>query len=428
MWEQSEKIGCVSAPKAEEAAMAPTAWPPPCGGSKFLGESTAAASSSVLASLRPAPQPGFQTALSKMMSAEQAARLSAEVEQGGHGGDAAGHIAAAATLQVARYARSYAADFGQALSSAAALRSAVSAALRASTIAARFAALSTELDEILTERHAFATFRAAAGYQNWLLAPEAGVRALLRECLQLCSGPMLATVDAVHAGLLGAATAAQARLGAPGGPELGADAIYDLEARATAAMDAWRAETAAQLRRLLAAEAGFPPADAFAALKRELEVVGRAGGGAKQPRSRAAAAEQGDKEQWNSFFMGWLSKRNRWVKARPCSAVRTALCADRASDRHSTPLPHPPAVHQARPLAAPLVCGRARGAAPLLLQGSWARACAGDRPAPGRLPRHRRPPPRLQRQGPQGPAVGGCAGQAGARTGFVMTVSSNRPN
>lgn len=250
-----------------------------------------------------------------MMSIEQAARLSAEQEGSAHGDAAA--PGAAAALQVARYARSYAVDFGQALSSDAALRSAVSAVLRASTVAGRFAALSPELDEILSERHAFTTFRSAAGYQNWLLAPEAGVRALLRECLQLCEAPMLVTLDAVHAGLLGAAATVQARLtGARGGLELGADTIRDLEAKAAAAIDAWRAETAGQLRRLLAAEAGFPPADAFAALKRELEVASRVGGGlprsVTQPAGKAVA-ELGvrEQEEWNSFFMGWLSKRNR---------------------------------------------------------------------------------------------------------------------
>jgi hypothetical protein len=168
------------------------------------------------------------------------------------------------------------------------------------------------------------------GYQPWLLAPEAGVRALLRESINLCGVPMQRALERVHGSLLEASRLTMARLAADleGLPPALAELLLG---RAEAAVASWHRETDAQLRRLLAAEAEFPTPERLARLKAQL--AARLQHTAAQQRVAAAAAATGGpvsvgqaavgKEAvvlegkaaapppLNEYWMGWLDKLNR---------------------------------------------------------------------------------------------------------------------
>jgi hypothetical protein len=229
---------------------------------------------------------------------------------------------------------------------------------RAHPAAFRAALAEVDLGAELSPEGAAAAFRVAYGWRAWLLAPEDGVRGVLRGTILLHERPLVAALDAVHAATCAAAEAAAARARVRVGPAGSAAARLEDEAlrdlllnRARGAVDAWRDATRAQLSRNLHAEAEFPAPERFAALRARLAALTAAAAKRRAAETDAllraqlllsnpaavvapaplveaveeASAAEGTKgteaaPEWSTHFMGWCDKlasdgrwQRRWV-------------------------------------------------------------------------------------------------------------------
>jgi hypothetical protein len=230
---------------------------------------------------------------------------------------------------------------------------------RAHPAAFRAALAEVDLGAELSPEGAAAAFRAAYGWRAWLLAPEDGVRGVLRGTMLLHERPLMAALDAVHAATRAAAEATAARARVRTGPAGSAAARLEDEAlrdllldRARGAVDAWRDATRAQLSRNLHAEAEFPAPERFAALRTRLAALTAAAAKRRAAETDAllraqlllsnpaavvapaplavkaveeASTAEGTKgteaaPEWSTHFMGWCDKlasdgrwQRRWV-------------------------------------------------------------------------------------------------------------------
>jgi hypothetical protein len=211
----------------------------------------------------------------------------------------------------------------------------------------RSAMAAVDVDVVLGERSAYAAFKRAYGYRSWCVAPEEGVRGLLRQTLELFAAPLQRSLDEAHAATVAAAEEGMARARVSSGGGAAADEVLraQLLGAARDVLAGWRAQTWDQLARNLHAEAEFPAPERFAALKARLEALCRRDEAARAARqvaalqlalqaSRSAAALAGDDAGgeraaspraqlpggvkaplqapgWQEFYMGWLDKRSR---------------------------------------------------------------------------------------------------------------------
>ncbi|KAG7667832.1 hypothetical protein KSW81_005750 [Nannochloris sp. 'desiccata'] len=219
----------------------------------------------------------------------------------------------------------------------------------------RTALSSINLDESLGHEEVHQVFKRCYGVKHWLLAPEDGVRGVLRASLQLYEAPLRhilmemteITLEAANLAMKSNAKAATRGQGSMKKSSLADDAVRQLLLdQAENLVEQWRDQTWEQLRRNLHAEAEFPAPERFAKLKSRLqELLGAeaAKQAARQnetykrmlldtlqqlqnttikshlpllpPSSTKTAPPTAPvKEEppsWSEFFMGWLMKQNR---------------------------------------------------------------------------------------------------------------------
>lgn len=235
------------------------------------------------------------------------------------------------TLKVARAVDSYIDAFTEACSST--HKAALSASVNQDTI--RQALGAVNVDDVLNKKTAYRIFCETYGIRQWFVAPEDGVRGLLRGALLLYASPLKAALRCAHEATVEAATHAAevAKLSE-------ADSMkHMLLDQALSLLDEWQNTTWEQLNRNIHAEAEFPAPDRFARLKFKLaSLMAKSAAknatqqlekykvmlmaGLKRPDnldkpslSAFALPTEEDTEsmvnQWSEFYMGWLEKCNR---------------------------------------------------------------------------------------------------------------------
>jgi len=235
------------------------------------------------------------------------------------------------TLKVARAVDSYIDAFTEACSST--HKAALSASVNQDTI--RQALGAVNVDDVLNKKTAYRIFCETYGIRQWFVAPEDGVRGLLRGALLLYASPLKAALRCAHEATVEAATHAAdvAKLSE-------ADSMkHMLLDQALSLLDEWQNTTWEQLNRNIHAEAEFPAPDRFARLKSKLTGLmaksaaknatqqlekykvmlmaglNRSDNLIKPSLSAFALQTEEDTEslvnQWSEFYMGWLEKCNR---------------------------------------------------------------------------------------------------------------------
>ncbi|GAB4816717.1 hypothetical protein N2152v2_003763 [Parachlorella kessleri] len=273
---------------------------------------------------------------------------------------------AAQTVQVVRQCRAFAAAFEDTVTKEKAVRELL-AALGPVNIQAAFA--SVQAEGVLSENYVFETLRMGAGYQPWFVAPEAGVRCLVKETLELCRAPMQQSLSAaVEALTLAVVKAADSRSQAHASVLAGGDDFPSgmlsveegstvasqqmllewLASRAKQSIKGWQEATWDKLEALLMAEACLPTPTHFKSLKEQLQrllldrqrqaalpaagataaLLGEGSGNqegavlgtaeanqiGKPPAVPVATAQE---DSYQLYFMGWLdklSRRGKWQK------------------------------------------------------------------------------------------------------------------
>lgn len=241
------------------------------------------------------------------------------------------------TLKVARAVDAYIDAFTEACNST--HKATLSASVNQDSI--RQALRAVNVDDVLNKQTAYRIFCETYGIRQWFVAPEDGVRGLLRGALLLYASPLKTALHCAHQATVEAATHAAdvANLSE-------ADSMKQLLLdQALSLLDDWEQTTWEQLNRNIHAEAEFPAPDRFARLKSTLTSLmaeSAAKNAAKQLEkyklmltaglattaikgeevksplmtpSRSANEERVPKpepvHQWSEFYMGWLEKCNR---------------------------------------------------------------------------------------------------------------------
>lgn len=218
------------------------------------------------------------------------------------------------------------------------------------------AALATvDLDAVLAKQNAYIIFKRSYGWRSWLLAPEEGVRGLLRACLQLYEPPLrhlLAEVRdlTLEAAKLSSKRSSKAARGQERSTAAATETIQQLLLdQADSLVRGWYDQTWEQLSRNLHAEAEFPAPERFSKLKSRLQqllAVAAASTTARRNEEykrmlqetlhtlenrglkqqvqapvmvqpETAIEEVEEPPSWSEFYMGWLEKKNRhgmWQK------------------------------------------------------------------------------------------------------------------
>ncbi|PRW58789.1 nuclear pore complex NUP98A isoform X1 isoform B [Chlorella sorokiniana] len=248
-------------------------------------------------------------------------------------------------LQALTAARSFAAAFQSALDSDPAIRAAATTSL-STGLQDGFAAADERVSTVLSPENASQAFIGAGGYRQWIAGPEAAVRRLVADSLQLFKAPTDAAAGRIQAALQAAADAAAASLPA----ELPEHLREQLAQLAAASIASWAGGALGQLRLLLQAEQACPENESFVELQRQLslllssppaEEVEETASETAAPAAAPAAAEakQAEGVEETAFFMGWLERltskggwRKRWVVLEPRKGL---LCyMKHAADRH----------------------------------------------------------------------------------------------
>ena len=140
------------------------------------------------------------------------------------------------------------------------------------------AALATvNIDAVLGKENAHLIFKMSYGWRSWLLAPEDGVRGLLRACLQLYEAPLRAILAEVRDLSLEAvrSSARRSSKGTRGQERSTAAAAETIQQllldQAESLVRGWHDQTWDQLGRNLHAEAEFPAPERFSKLKSRLQ-------------------------------------------------------------------------------------------------------------------------------------------------------------
>lgn len=171
-------------------------------------------------------------------------------------------------VQALTAARQFAAAFHSALDTDPAIRTAATAAL-STGLCDGFAAADEQLHTVLGPDHASLAFIGAGGYRQWIAGPEAAVRRLVADSLQLYKAPTEAAAGSIKAALQAAADAAAASLPA----ELPDHLCEQLAQLATASISSWAAGAVGQLSLLLQTEQACPDNQSFAELQKQLNLL-----------------------------------------------------------------------------------------------------------------------------------------------------------
>lgn len=206
------------------------------------------------------------------------------------------------------------------------------------------------LEEVLGKEAAYSNYK--RGVHNWLIAPEDGVRHLLRNTFLLFEPPLRGILSNIHAAMADAAKAAMERSaskrkGKTTALEENLNAM--LLSQALQAIATWRDQTWDQLAGNLHAEAEFPSPQRFETLKTRLQqllgavaarraahmaaehkrmlaaslgyslqsLAATNAASGKGPPSPVAAAPVAPSKpvdvipSWSEFYMGWMEKKNR---------------------------------------------------------------------------------------------------------------------
>ena len=252
------------------------------------------------------------------------------------------------TLKVAQASGVFVSSFSDACAHQ--FRSAISHAVHPNTVRATCSAVN--LDSVLNISAATSIFRSTYALHKWIAAPEAGLRALIRHCLQLYEPSLRETCNAAAKVISSAASAASERGG------LNVDEFLKelLLEKALEVVELWKQDTLKQLAGNLHAEAEFPAPERFMKLRCRLEELLQEGArrkllqkietlkrqledataeleGRHSPqtsRSQSRAAHQSlakglpisrtmsssrnngsEPHRWAEYFMGWIDKRSR---------------------------------------------------------------------------------------------------------------------
>lgn len=206
--------------------------------------------------------------------------------------------------------------------------------------AVQSALLAVNLDDVLGRASAHRIFCESYGIRSWIMAPEDGVRGLLRASLKLYEPHLLEVLKNAHTATVSAArAAADAHQSQSPAEETLQQLLLD---QALSMLDEWQDRTREQLNRNVHAEAEFPAPEKFSALKarlnglmreasakravRQMEEYKRMLGatlgietGAKQYGPRRLEKKEAAllvpstpvPPAWSEIFMGWLDKCNR---------------------------------------------------------------------------------------------------------------------
>ena len=234
-----------------------------------------------------------------------------------------------------------------------AFKSRISHAVHPDTI--RTALSEVDIDSVLgTDAHHI--LKTCYGYQSWLLAPEEGVRGLLRACLELYEAPLRKILADLHKVMLEVAVVAATQKSNSKKKSKKAaahDYIQDmLLVQAESLINTWHTNTWQQLSNNLHAEVEFPAPHMFEKLKTRLQNLLAAAAAqqaarqidayrqllqdtlnklegpssslskkklqlqAAQPPPLKTQIQQQEEEEeeppsWSEFYMGWLEKKNR---------------------------------------------------------------------------------------------------------------------
>lgn len=207
------------------------------------------------------------------------------------------------------------------------------------------------LDTVLGPSSAPVYFQQVYGYREWLLAPEDGVRGLLRESLLLYKEPLKEKLEGVYEAIIAAVRAAGDKMKEEEREKRNADRKKGIVRAAEDNLDelmidtaiqtisSWRDATAVQLMTNLHAEAEFPSRDSFERLRRRLDELMHAsqmkkkqaiveeykrllalslrelyGNNSNAPESKDLSIVTpitNKAPAWSEFYMGWLQKRSR---------------------------------------------------------------------------------------------------------------------
>lgn len=122
---------------------------------------------------------------------------------------------------------------------------------------------------MLSPEHATLAFIGAGGYRQWVAGPEAAVRRLVADSLQLFHAPTMAAAGSIKAALQAAADAAAASLPADL-PDHLRDRLVELAADSIAS---WQAAARGQLHCFFLGEKTCPENESFAELQRQLTLL-----------------------------------------------------------------------------------------------------------------------------------------------------------
>ncbi len=234
------------------------------------------------------------------------------------------------------------------------LKSKISQKVHPDTIRTTLASIN--LDDVLGYEEVHQVFKQCYGVRHWLLAPEDGVRGVLRASLQLYEAPLrqilnemtAITLEAAKLAMKNSTKAASRAQGSLGKSSLTEDAVQSLLLdQACNLVEQWRDQTWEQLRRNLHAEAEFPAPARFKKLKSRLQELLSAEAAKQAARQNeiykrmlldtlkqlehnniqsplpvvppsstktappVAPAAKEEPPSWSEFFMGWLMKQNR---------------------------------------------------------------------------------------------------------------------
>lgn len=205
----------------------------------------------------------------------------------------------------------------------------------------RRALSSINLDKALGHEEVHQVFKRCYGVKHWLVAPEEGVRGVLRASLQLYEAPLRKiltemteiTLEAAKLAMKSSAKATHRGQESLKKYSFADDALRHLLLdQAENLVEQWRDQTWEQLRRNLHAEAEFPAPERFAKLKSRLQELLGAEAAKQAARQNEIhrrmlldtlhqlqnanikspfAPIKEEPPSWSEFFMGWLMKQNR---------------------------------------------------------------------------------------------------------------------
>ncbi len=172
------------------------------------------------------------------------------------------------SLQALTAARHFAAAFQSALDTNPAIRTAATVPL-STGLQEGYAAADERLGTVLSPEHGTLAFIGASGYRQWIAGPEAAVRRLVADALELYKAPTQAAAAGIQAALQAAANEAAASLPA----DLPDHLHEQLASLAAGSISGWAAGAVGQLHLLLQAEQACPDNDSFAELQRQLSLM-----------------------------------------------------------------------------------------------------------------------------------------------------------